>query len=280
MWLNFVILGTVYIRDEGVPIMRRLSFIFLLIALIVSRCQGEQDTIQNDATNDQNSVIQWPEQSSHVIFQADEINIISEDTTSQARDIAIPACTIYGDGRVIWKVSADDPLNSVLIGPVDPPRIRAFVNALVLDDIYNKTQLAPDGAFNVQTLRLFVNDVDHRADAYGSWTNEFYQDILEQCKTLSPRPQIYRPDALWLYVYEQEYDPNISSILWEAEVTGVDLAAIADQGQPSWIEGRVVHLIWAYQMRASNHLQYSQGDRNFMIAIEIPNVTRTSPPAP
>ncbi len=266
--------------------MRRLLFIIVLITLIMSGCRGETpEAPPVDDSDFYNMVIQWSDSASHIIFQADRINYRADqaDFDNRVNRAAIPACTIYGDGRVVWTVQSDDPLNSVLIGPVDPPRIRSFVNHLVLQDIYNYIQLGdleserPSG---VETLRLNVNDVEHNVDIYGGMTAPFYYDTLERCQLLSPRPQIYRPDAVWLYVQEQPYDSSAPSIIWEPAVTGVDLAAIADGGEPRWIEGRVVHLLWAYRLRSSERLQYSQDERNFVVILEIPDITRQSRPKP
>lgn len=258
--------------------MRRVLFIALIIVFVVSSCRGGGETPQSEDIDYYNGAIQWSENPSHIIFQAD----LDNPTQADERGM-IPQCTLYGDGRAVWTVNADDPLNSVLFGPVDVPRIRVFVNLLVLADIYNRTQLGdlqnPRPTF-VETIRLNVNDSEHISDLYGGWTDIEYYDVLERCQTLSPRPQVYRPDALWLYVEETEYDSSMASILWEADITGVDLGVIAESGQPRWIEGRVVHLLWAYYLRSPDNMQYSQNDRNFTIGIEIPNVTRNSPPAP
>jgi hypothetical protein len=268
------------------PIMRRLLLIFLMITFIVSSCRGEvAPPSQVDDSDMDNSVIQWSDYPSHIVFQADTVSyaVNEDELNSRIQRTTIPPCTIYGDGRVIWTVQSDDPLNSVLVGPVDPPRIRSFVNYLVLADIYNKIQLGDLESERppfVETLRLNVNDVEHNADIFGGLTADFYYEALERCQNLSPRPQIYRPDAIWLYVQEQPYDSSAPSIIWETAVTGVDLASIADSGEPRWIEGRVVHLLWAYRLRSSESLQYSQDGRNFLVLMEIPNVTRASPPIP
>lgn len=267
--------------------MRRLTFILLIIGLLVSGCRGGQETPQTDDGDIDyyNGAITWSNDPSHIIFQADIVSplIVDEEEPAPLSVPIFPLCTIYGDGRVVWTVQADDPLNSVLVGPVDEQRIRVFVNLLVLEDIYNQMQLGDLQVpipRNIETLRLNVNDLEHTADLYGGLTDSYYYEVVERCKNISPRPQIYRPDALWLHVQEQPYDPNMPSILWEAQVTGVDLATIADSGQPSWIEGRVVHLLWAYQLRANHQLQYAQGERNFVVTLDIPNVTRPFNPAP
>ncbi|TVR24900.1 MAG: hypothetical protein EA396_00435 [Anaerolineaceae bacterium] len=270
---------------------KRLMFLWLAVVFGLVACgddggagDGGVNPVEADplAFNPADMVIQWPETTDHILFRADVTHRNAEDDFF-ART-GIPPCTIYGDGRVVWTTDAQNPIDSVLVGPVDEPRIRGFISNLTLREIYRFDAQADIRAGEdvpvVETLVLDVNDVRHVTDIYGGWNRPFFNEIVTQCRNLSPRPQIFRPTALWLRVQEQDYNYNAPAIIWDAAVTGINLAAIADSGQPAWIEGRAVDLLWAYRMRSPLDLQYTQGQRTFVITVEIPGITRFSPPAP
>jgi hypothetical protein len=267
---------------------RVLSFVVVawMLILILAACGGGGTSTppspQDAHVLPDGEVIRWDTSPSHIIFRADITS--QNDSEDFFARTAFPACTIYGDSRVVWTTESENPLDSVLVGPVDEARIRSLVSYLTYEGIYDAITLAdlqPQTISPiVQTLMLNVNGLDHISDLYGGWNEAFYERALEMCRTLSPRPQIFRPQALWIRVMEQEYQTNNPSILWDATVTGIDLAAVADSGQPRWIEGRVVQLFWAYRMRSPMNLQYVQDGQTFVVALEIPNVTRFSPPAP
>ncbi len=256
-----------------------------ILSLVLAACGGGGQTpnVQDAPVRlPSDEVIRWDTSPSHIIFRADITS--ANDSEDFFARTEIPQCTVYGDGRVVWTTRADNPLDSVLTGPVDEPRIRSLVSYLTFEGIYTYGTLADVQTSVVspivQTLYLNVNDIDHTSDLYGGWDETFYDNVLEICRTLSPRPQIYRPPALWVRVMEQDYKVNAPSIIWDPAVTGIDLAEIADSGEPRWLDGRVVQLFWAYRMRSPLDLQYAQNGRTFVVALEVPNLTRFSPPAP
>jgi hypothetical protein len=260
----------------------------VMLVVVLAACGGDDDTSpvvppQQGASNNQNNVIQWEPAPDYIVFQADT-RTIDSDTDFFART-EIPECTIYGDGRVIWTVEAEDPLNSVLIGPVDEQRIRNFVETQTYRELYSydsEADLQLDSDLgDVETLILHVNDIRHITDSFSGWNREYYETIRQDCTTLSPRPQIYQPDGFYVRVEARPYDNNAPSAVWDAEASGLDLAAAASSGEPTWVEGRLARLLWSWRQRASAlDLQYNQGGENYVIAMEIPYVTRAYPGPP
>ncbi|MFW5748435.1 MAG: hypothetical protein ACOCYT_02345 [Chloroflexota bacterium] len=266
--------------------MLRLFALFLLVSLLTACGGGDNTDGESDveSVSDPAAVIQWDRNPSNIIFRADIASADAEEGFFARSEI--PLCTIYGDGRVIWlSESAADPIDSVLTGPVDDQRIRFFVeNVTFYRDIYSygaeaDLQMSETPPI-VETLYINVNDVEHVTDMFSGWDDQYFESIVTECQTLSPRPQIYRPDGAWIRVREESYNPNQPSVLWDADVTGMDLAEIAASGEPIWVTGRLARLFWSYRTRAPLDLQYSQGAGNFVVAMEIPNLTRFSPPAP
>nr|MCU0481101.1 hypothetical protein [Anaerolineae bacterium] len=129
----------------------------------------------------------------------------------------------------------------------------------------------------VETLYLHVNGIEHTTDALGGWQPGYFAEILTACKELSPQPQIYEPEGAWLSVMDAPFNNNANSVLWESTVTGIDLRAVADSGAPQWVTGRGLQLLWLYLKRSTPDLQFGQVDGNFIVVLQIPNITRVSP---
>ncbi|MCL4256092.1 MAG: hypothetical protein KJ043_20210, partial [Anaerolineae bacterium] len=117
----------------------------------------------------------------------------------------------------------------------------------------------------------------HTTDAFAGWEANYFNEILSECRALSPQPQIFEPTGAWLSVQVAPFNNNADSVLWEPSVAGIDLNAIAQSGEPQWITGQGLRLLWTYLQRSSPDLQFGQLDGNFVVVLQIPNVTRTSP---
>lgn len=260
--------------------MKRLM-ILMVILLLLAACGGGSD--DNNTVEDGGEVILWDRDPSAVVFRADVTGGNNDPFFVTGE---IPLCTIYGDGTVVWTTEAGDPTAEILFGPVDDPRIRRFVeNQTVIREIYTYDAQADVVAFgqnpSVETLTLSVNDVTHTTDGFAEWPPNYFQEIVAECHTLSPRPQIYQPtNGAWLWVERREYESNSPSILWDPVGTGLDLGAVADSGEPAWISGPLARALWEQLRRTSPDLQFGQESGNYVIVLQIPNITRESPPAP
>jgi hypothetical protein len=264
-----------------------LRWLMLMLIVLLAACGGgDEDTpeVNVQTTGGDNlddnlaEVIQWDTDPETIVFRA-ELSVPDSDQDRFMRS-QIPLCTIYGDGRVVWPTVAEDPSNNVLFGPVDDVRIRRFIdNITVLYRIFTFTEEAPFQDFGeipeAYRLIVSVNGQTHVADDYGGLDEQIFEDILERCQMLSPRPQIFLPDGLWVRAEAQEYDNNAPSVVWDSEVTGIDLREIATSGEAQWASGRIARILWNYRQRsASPDLQYSQDGGIYTVTLEIPRVTR------
>lgn len=272
--------------------MKRQIGLLVLILFALSACQSIVGDTGATATPvplpDPDTVIQWERDPSYIVFRAD-VSANLNPTNTFLIDGEIPFCTIYGDGTVVWTEETGVGNVRVLFGPVDDERIRRFVAWLtVAKEIYTygeglsleMSSITPV----VETLYLHVNGIPHLTDGLSGWKPNYFIEILDECRRLSPQPQIFEPTGAWLSVSEAPFNNNASSVLWDPTVTGIDLRAIADSGQPQWITGQGLRLLWTYLQRSSPDLQFGQMNGNFIIVLQIPNVTRvyptpTSPPA-
>lgn len=265
--------------------MKLRIFFYSIILVLLSACQsivGDTGATETPAPPpESNTIIQWERDPSYIIFRAD-ISPDPDPTNAFIMSGEVPFCTIYGDGTVVWTQEVSAGGGQVLFGPADDARIRRFVEWLTLyKEIYTYTaELDTDISTVtpiVETLFLNVNGIAHTTDALGGWQPGYFAEILAACKELSPQPQIYEPQGAWLSAIEAPFDNNANSVLWEPSVTGVDLRAITDSGEPQWVTGRGLQLLWLYLKRSTPDLQFGQLDGNFIVVLQIPNITRVSP---
>jgi hypothetical protein len=261
-------------------IMRRLTWI--LIALMLASCQVLGGGGEPATNNDDGAVIQWDRNPSTVVFRAGVTGgAASEEFIARGE---IPICTIYGDGRVVW--TADGSYGDVLFDRLDDETIRRFIEYLVIQQqIYTYGAEADIQPFTdtepvVEQLTLYVNGVTHITDAYGGWDFNYFLEIVDYCRSMRRTPTIFEPTGAWLTVIEVDYRGNLPFVGWDAQASGLDLAALAASGESRWITGRNVRALWAYLKRTSPDLQFGQGEGTYQIVLQIPNVTRDSPPAP
>ena len=264
-----------------------LRWLTVILIVILAACGGgdDDDTPEVDGgdggvvTDDTLAdVIQWDEDPDHIVFRAEFS--VPDSELDRYRRAEVPLCTIYGDGRVVWTVDAEDPAENVIFGPVDPLRIRRFIDDItVLYRIFTFSEEAPFQSFSeipdAYRLIIGVNGETHVADDYGGVNEQNFMDILERCRSLSPRPQIFLPDGVWVWAEATTYDNSEGSVLWDEEVTGVDLGEISMSGEAQWVTGRVARILWNFRQRSeSTGLQYAQDSNAYTVTLEIPQITR------
>ena len=66
----------------------------------------------------------------------------------------------------------------------------------------------------------------------------------------------------------------------ETALTGLDLDALATSGERQWVTGQVLRVLWFWIHNSPPTLQFAQSSGAFRVALEIPSVTRDSPPPP
>jgi len=265
----------------------RLCF-FIITLSFLAACQsigGDAGTPSApDAPVQPNAVIQWERDPSYVVFRAD----VSADPNNVDNFLLageVPFCTVYGDGTAVWTQETGSGSVRVLFGPLDDERIRRFVEWLTLyKEIYThgaELDLQMSSITPVaETLYIHVNGLEHTTDAFGGWPTDYFSEILTACRELSPQPQEYVPEGAWLSVREMSFNNSADSVLWEPSVTGIDLKLIANSGEPQWVTGRGLQLLWTYLQRSSPDLQFGQLDGNFIVTLQIPNITRSYPIVP
>lgn len=259
--------------------MRRLALMALL--LVLAACQalgGEQGGASSDG-----HPIQWPNDPLHVVFRAEVTGGSNGDALYIRNDV--PACSIYGDGRVVWTQDAFS--NQVLIDRLSAARVREFVEYLTVQQrIYTygtgaDAQIPSSVEPIYELLTLHVNNVQHQTDAFAGWPTGFYDDIVAVCQSLSQAPAIFQPQEGWVSAAIIFYNPSRPTILWDSAASGLDLLELANNAERRWVTGRNVIALWAAIHESSPDVQFTDEQGNsFHVAVEVPGVSASAPPPP
>lgn len=269
--------------------MRRFTWIVLIsMAMMLAACGG--NTAAPGASGpgevDPESVVRWPRDPQHVLFRAE---IVGADATGEGAIYQlndIPICTIYGDGRIVWTVSNAAGMEDVRFDLLNDETIMDFVNFLVVTNrVYTyeagyDTRVPTTVQPVYEKLALNVNDVEHVTDAFAEWPAEYFEDIVERCKTIAPTPRVFEPEGAWLTTTTVDYNTSIPSLYWDAEAAGLSLLETANTGERRWIEGQNVAILWNVLRDNPPDIQFNEGQTYLNIALQIPGVTINAPLAP
>lgn len=251
----------------------------VLILLLAACSGGSSDDPQ---VVEQGGVIQWPRNPLHVVFRAE---VTGGDSDPFLQQNVVPLCSVYGDGRVVWTTPNNSGFDDVVFDFLNDQQIADFISYLtVVERIYtyeNAFNLQPQSSVTPVYERLIVrvNDRDHVTDAFADWPDEYFDRILDRCRTLSLTPRRFAPDGGWISARFVPYNPNVPGVYWEAEPNGLSLAAIASEGE-RWVEGPVVPVLWEILRTNPPDMQFTEEDAQFEIALRVPGVTLDAPPAP
>jgi hypothetical protein len=270
-------------RGVDLSMMRRCALIVLALALASCQVLGRESGGQEQNAQAP-TTIRWDRSPSTVVFRVDVTG--GEQASSFYARGEIPPCSIYGDGRVIWTTEASGYETQVLIDRVDDDAIRGFVEFLTYQerifsygaeaDLLPPTDIEPV----VETITLAVNDRTHVTDSFSGWDIDYFRNMLDACRELAPAPAIYEPPGAWLSVIEVSYNSNLPFIQWNAEASGLNLASAAASDEPQWITGQNLRVLWNLLLRSRPDVQFGQAEGTYQIALQVPNVTRDSPPPP
>jgi len=264
------------------------SVLMLILSMFLAACGvigGDDDSGGGDAGEGGANVpiITWDESPDTIVFRADYTGGVNDDSFLNRNDI--PPCTIYGDNRIVWPVDGESGTD-VLFDIVDPELIRGFVTDLTVTfEIYTyetgaDLSVPSSESPLVERLTLAVNDTEHVTDSLGGWDVDYFEDAVNRCQDISQAPAVFEPDAVWVSALEVEYDPGSPVIPWDADAADLDLIEIANSGERVWVRGQLARILWNVIRSSAPDIQFSQGASTLYVAVEVPNVTGQSPPAP
>lgn len=228
--------------------------------------------------------ITWDRNPATVVFRAEVAGgTIDQEFLSRNE---VPLCTIYGDNRVVWTTTTVRNDDGVVFDFLPDETIRLFVQRITttpnsIFDYQSGVDLLVPGEVEpiYERLTLFVNDLLHQTDAFGGWEYSYFRNMLDDCRNLSTTPVAFLPEEAWLSAQKVTYDPGLPSIIWDGDAAGLKLADLA-AGDRRWLSGRVVAVLWDRIRSGGPDVQFIDGEETFVVAVEVPNITRSSPPRP
>lgn len=225
------------------------------------------------------TLINWERSPLAVVFRAESA---TADTISFERRSDIADCTIYGDNRVIF-TTPNEISSGVTWQRVSDEAIRLLVEELMLEyQIYNQSSgidaipedERPD---RIETVMLVVNGQAHRADALGDWPEDYFSQLTERCRAVADAPAELLPVDAYVSVQTVPYNDTRPSVSWDPG-SGIDLSALTEERV--WLSGPAMQALWTAQREAGPDVQFRQVDTIYRVAVEVPGVTRYSPPPP
>ncbi len=226
--------------------------------------------------------ITWNRSPDQIVFRA-EVSGGNPDEFARRNDI--PPCTIYGDNRVVWTVTNVGIDDTVLFDVLSDEVISTFARQLI--EMYNLYQYTAGAELVGQSeppvteqLTLNVNGRDHRADAFGGLAYADYEMLRDACRSLSQTPIAFEPQGAWVSVQRVDYDPNRSSILWDANAWSWDLNTMSSNPNPQWLSDTEVRFVWSRIRSMGGDVRFESGEGTYQIALQIPFLTLNAPPPP
>jgi hypothetical protein len=262
---------------------RLLTWIGKVALVAMAACQPNAVDPNAPAAVDPRNPVEWDRNPSTVVFRAD---VVGGNGDPFLERNAMPPCTAYGDNHIVWVNELGPFETQVLEDRVTDDQLRTFINYVAIDQGFysmnERQDNEPASAVNpvVEVLTLFVNNINYQTDAFAGWPVDYYARLLKACKDISVAPVIYEPTAAHVSAQVAVYDPTSPSILWDAQANGLSLAELAASGERRWITDRNVRVIWNILRTSPPGVMFNEGDMQYNVALEIPNVTRNSPPAP
>lgn len=233
------------------------------------------------------NLINWDRNPNTIVFRAEAIGGISEFFARNE----VPYCTIYGDNRIVWTWNQGGQSEITAWDIASDEAIRLFVEDITLNDkIYEYSagvNRVIDNTFDtssqptIERITLYVNDSVHQTDSFGGWELDFFQRILNKCRSISKTPIEFQPTGGWLTVQRVGYESDIPAVPWNNEISGVDFSTLANSDRRTWVEGDAARVIWDVLHRFGYDVQFEDEEgTTYVASFEVPGVTRDAPPAP
>jgi hypothetical protein len=246
----------------------------IFLILILSACTTEAPAPTAQPT------LRWERSPYTVVFRAETVNSQIEEFVQRS---AIPTCSVYGDNRLVYVIARPDGTFQVAWDVLSDAVVTDFATALIgqtsLATLTTGIDALPTGvsAPEVQQVYLAVNDRIYRADSLGGWPADFYNQVLDRCKGLSASPAEFAPDSAYVAVREIEYQSFLPSVTWDNPALSLDSLVNAER---TWLSGEGVSAIWQILRESGESIQFQEGEKTYQVILEIPGVTRGSPPPP
>ncbi len=258
---------------------RAVTGLMLVLISLLAACQTAREV-----TPSPQDLVQWNKDPYAVVFRAEIVGGDDEAAFYKLNDI--PACTIYGDGHMIWIIDGPNGTRQMLLDYLSADDLSRFIVDLGLGrKFYTYTEgfplQIPSASKPVyERMSLENNGVKYVSDSFSNWPFDYYNDTLQFCMAQAKTPRTFAPDNAWLSAQQFDYDQRIPSIFWDPQAAGRSFVELAATKERVWIEGALVKILWQALEDRGRDTQFEENGNYYRIALQIPGVTRDAPPAP
>lgn len=260
--------------------MTRFSVLLVLIALL-SACGTAPATpntpvITGTPPTPTAPPFTWNTTPGTILFRADRQLVGESPIDAMNR---LPVCTLYGDGYMTWVTG-----NQVLEARVNTETIRSYLDFVIREQHfytvpdYAANQLPPTGKYTLELITLRLNNETRTIRSYSAWPNNEFIAISERCTRISPEPVLYQPTGAWLTI-QPIAGSQSPRLMWSASAP-LRLGEIAASGKPIWISGGTLGFFWTTLRNARSGIQLIEDNKAYQIGLQMPGVSRESPPMP
>lgn len=270
--------------------LQRMSALTGLIAVIIlAACQPGTSPMPSDGVGQTTggALVIWDRDPASIVFRAE---IVGGEAESIERLGDIPYCTIYGDNRVVWLNFLGSYETQVLYDYATDDAISRFAELMTVTQRFYtyralaNVQLPSAEAPVYEQIQLNINGIDHTADSFSGWNSDYFFETVELCKSVSTAPILFEPTGAWMYVHPVDSAPDTAILFWDSAAIGIDLGEVAVAGAPRWVEGDLLRALWFTVRTTPSNIVYADSfgaeGRLFRISLQVPGITRTSPPPP
>jgi hypothetical protein len=263
-------------QSQFIKRLKFMSLLSLLLLVVLTACSKDDNTGNTD--DSEINRLDWDRSASSILLRVDQIATFE----SEAYTInALPLCTIWGDGRLVM-LNYLGSTSEVLEARLSDEQIREVIENIIGFGFYSwEDDIIPVGTENptLESISLNLFDNPKTVERYDDWPNNGFSQILQSCQGSSPTRATVIPDGGWVSAYVLDSFDNSGSLLDWPRNAPFTMEDLAGSDEARWVDGAWAHEIWDIT-RETGTVQILENGIAYEIAIEVPDISRTSQPAP
>ncbi|GAB4572463.1 MAG: hypothetical protein Kow0077_11970 [Anaerolineae bacterium] len=227
------------------------------------------------------ALLEWDTSPDAVVFRID----LAGTSGDRASDLnAVPYCTIFGDGHIIWLNPGTNP-EEVLEALLDESTLRTFLYSLITEGFYEwepHQTGAPQGRGEGtprERILLTLFDEAHVVEDNASLPPGAFARIRERCRQLSDSPVLYVPMGVWVSALPTTERVN-RTYNWANYRAMFDDVRLADMSpeQPRWFTGEAAAQAWELARRG--RVVLVEDGATYRLVVQVPGLHAGVPDAP
>jgi hypothetical protein len=197
----------------------------------------------------------------------------------------MPLCTIYGDGLQRWVVFAPPQGSEHLEARLNEATITSFLDYLIrigkfysIPD-YASRQFPPNRTpYPIESITVTLYGETRTVRNYSVWLNNEFNTLLDVCTRLSSSPVTFLPRGAWVSAQSVPATSGLP-INWQP-TAGFSVAALAESGQPFWLSGDSLTVLWNTIQKNTNPIRWVENGKSYRIGMQVLGFSREAPAAP